>query len=157
MSMGRYVLLIFNVYAEHQSLPPSSPRISPLLLWFSAALAVVATIDLLAIVHVVRMFDTVFQDKDFAANLEYANPYIGLKELYDSGKVKPSKVDPILISPRLSGQVYVDEPDRLAPRGEHDYWSPMWGMLSPHEHHLYVTSKVWNVWTAPILSTLTFA
>ncbi|KAI0710871.1 hypothetical protein C8Q76DRAFT_738985 [Earliella scabrosa] len=102
-------------------------------------------IDFLSIVHVARMLDTVFQDKNFAANLEYANPYIGLKELYDSGKVKPFKIDPILIRPRISAQVFVNEPDRLAPRGEHDYWSPTWGMLSPHEHHLYVTSKIHTI------------
>ncbi|TFK82242.1 hypothetical protein K466DRAFT_500655 [Polyporus arcularius HHB13444] len=91
------------------------------------------------------MFDTVFQDKDFALNLEYANPYIGLKELYESGKLNSSEIAPILIRPRVSAQVFVDQPDKLAPRGEHDYWDETWGMLSPNERRLHVTPKVHTV------------
>ena len=88
------------------------------------------------------MSRTVFQDKDFAANLEYADPYIGLPELYASGQVNSSLIDPILIRPRVSTQVFVDEPDKLAPRGERDYWHKTWGMLSPHERRLHVTPNV---------------
>ena len=87
------------------------------------------------------MYGTVFQDKDFAGTLEYANPYIGLKELYESGTVNSSKLDPILLRPRISAQVFVDQPDRLSPRGERDYWDQTWGLMSPNEKHLHVTSK----------------
>ena len=120
----------------------SHDRVPQLLSWLAAAVVIVAVSDLLALAYIARMFDTVFQDENFAANLEYASPYIGLKELYESGQVNSSKIDPILIRPRVSAQVFVDEPDRLAPRGEHDYWSPAWGTLSPNERHLYVTPKV---------------
>ena len=88
------------------------------------------------------MFGTVFQDKDFAGTLEYANPYIGLEELYQSGKVNSSYIEPIIIRPRISAQVFVEDPDRLAPRGEHDYWHETWGMLSPNERRLHVTPTV---------------
>ena len=102
----------------------------------------VAFTDLVALAYVTHMYSTVFQDKDFASNLEYANPYIGLKELYESGKVESSEIAPILIRPRVSAQIFADEPNKLTPRGEHDYWDDTWGMLSPNERHLHVTPNV---------------
>ncbi len=120
----------------------SDSPISPLLLWLAGAVLLVACIDLLSLAYIWRMSGTVFQDKDFAANLEYADPYIGLTELYASGRVNASPIDPILIRPRVSAQVYVDRPDRLAPRGERDYWHATWGTLSPNERHLHVTPNV---------------
>lgn len=120
----------------------TSTPISPLLIWLASAILLVCCIDLMALIYVWRMSGTVFQDKNFAANLEYADPYIGLTELYTSGKVNSSPIDPILIRPRISAQVYVDEADRLTPRGERDYWHETWGMLSPHERHLHVTPNV---------------
>ncbi|KAI0739368.1 hypothetical protein C8Q80DRAFT_1111114 [Daedaleopsis nitida] len=91
------------------------------------------------------MFDTIFRDKDYTDKLEYANPYIGLKELYTSGKIHASKIQPILLRPQVSAQVFVHEPTRLAPRGEHDYNIPMQGMLSPNERHLHVTPKTHTI------------
>ncbi|RDX40722.1 hypothetical protein OH76DRAFT_308685 [Lentinus brumalis] len=120
-------------------------HIPRLLLWLAAAVVLVACTDLIALAYVARMFGTVFQDKDFALNLEYANPYIGLKELYESGKLNSSEIAPILIRPRVSAQVFVDQPDKLAPRGEHDYWDETWGMLSPNERRLHVTPKVHTI------------
>ncbi|KAM5531441.1 hypothetical protein V8D89_014898 [Ganoderma adspersum] len=122
-----------------------STPMSPLLLWLASAVLLVGCIDLIALAYVWHMSGTVFQDKDFAANLEYADPYIGLAELYASGRVNSSPIDPILIRPRVSAQVYVDEPDKLAPRGERDYWHETWGMLSPHERHLHVTPNVHTI------------
>ena len=112
------------------------------LLLLAIAVAVVTLTDVLALAYTARMFDTVFQDRDIEATLEYANPYIGLKELYESGKVNSSKIDPILSRPRISAQVFLDQPSRLAPRGEHDYYSPTWGTMSPQERHTRVTPTV---------------
>ncbi|KAI0700813.1 hypothetical protein C8T65DRAFT_580024 [Cerioporus squamosus] len=122
-----------------------SERIPRLLLWLATALVIVTCTDLIALAYIARMFNSVFQDKDFASNLEYANPYIGLKELYESGKVNSSEIAPILMRPRVSAQVLVDEPDKLAPRGEHDYWHETWGMLSPNERYLHVTPNVHTI------------
>ncbi|KAI1784832.1 hypothetical protein LXA43DRAFT_1121146 [Ganoderma leucocontextum] len=124
---------------------PSSERVSPLLPWLATAILLVACIDLLSLAYVYHMSGIVFQDKDFAANLEYADPYIGLTELYASGKVNSSTIEPILIRPRVSAQVYVDEPDKLAPRGERDYWHETWGTLSPNERHLHVTPNAHTI------------
>lgn len=115
---------------------------SPLLLWIGSTVLLVACIDLIALAYIWHMSRTVFQDKSFAENLEYADPYIGLTELYASGKVNSSPIDPILIRPRVSAKVYVNSPDKLAPRGERDYWHETWGMLSPNERHLHVTPNV---------------
>ncbi|KAI0755665.1 hypothetical protein C8Q74DRAFT_1320102 [Fomes fomentarius] len=119
--------------------------ISPLLLWLAAAVAIIAFIDIFALAYSIRMFNTVFQDRDFEVKLEYANPYIGLKELYELGKINSSKIDPILIRPRISAQVYLDEPDQLTPRGERDYWSAALGTLSPNERHLHIEPKIHTI------------
>ncbi|PIL34475.1 hypothetical protein GSI_03252 [Ganoderma sinense ZZ0214-1] len=139
-------------YAARIDMSPDIPRktrstpISPLVVWLASAVLLVGCIDLLALAYVWRISGTVFQDKDFAAaTLEYADPYIGLTELYASGKVNSSPIDPILVRPRVSAQVYVDQPTKLAPRGERDYWHETWGMLSPNERHLHVTPNVHTI------------
>ena len=91
------------------------------------------------------MFDTVFEDKNFAAHLKFADPYIGLRELYEAGKINTSDIDPIILRPRASGQVFPDSPERVSPRGERDAWVPGWGTVSPHEKHLHVTRTVSNL------------
>ncbi|KAJ2966014.1 hypothetical protein NUW54_g13930 [Trametes sanguinea] len=75
----------------------------------------------------------------------YASPYIGLDALYASGKVNASKVNPITIRPRISAQVFVNEPGKLAPIGERDYWHETYGMMSTHERRLHVTSEIHTV------------
>ncbi|OSC98581.1 hypothetical protein PYCCODRAFT_1439091 [Trametes coccinea BRFM310] len=119
--------------------------VSPLALWLGALVLVIACTDLGALLYVGYLSRTVFQDKNFAANLEYASPYIGLDELYASGKVNASKVDPITIRPRISAQVFVNEPGRLAPIGERDYWHKTYGRMSTHERRLQVTPEIHTI------------
>ena len=140
MPNGTFCSAVFMSSKRADNTP--SKHISPVLLWLAAAVCIVACVDLVALTFIWRMFGTVFQDKDFAGTLEYANPYIGLEELYQSGKVNSSHIEPIVIRPRISAQVFVEDPDRLAPRGEHDYWHETWGMLSPNERRLHVTPTV---------------
>ena len=83
--------------------------------------------DLIAFTYVCHMFNTVFEDKRISGDVEFANPYIGLKELYESGQLVSSKIEPIINRPRLSAQIFVNEPDRPAPRGERDHWIDGWG------------------------------
>ena len=67
--------------------------LSPLLLWLADAALLVGCIDLIVLTYVWCMSGTVFEHECFAANLEYADPYIGLTELYASaGKVNSSSV-----------------------------------------------------------------
>ncbi|KAI0325746.1 hypothetical protein GY45DRAFT_1329853 [Cubamyces sp. BRFM 1775] len=118
---------------------------SPLFLWVGALVLVIACTDLVALLYVGHLSRTVFQDKDFASHLEYASPYIGLKELYESGAVNKTEVDPITVRPRVSAQVFANDTDRLAPRGEHDYWHTRYGRMSPNERHLHVTSDIHTI------------
>lgn len=115
------------------------------LFWLAITVTIIVLTDIVALAYTAHMLNTVFQDKDYAAKLEFADPYIGLKTLYESGKINASKIDPILLRPQVSAQVFLDEPRKLAPRGEHDYWSPGLGTLSTNERHLHVTPEVSNL------------
>lgn len=119
-----------------------STSTSPLALWLGALVLVIAATDLAAVAYTARLARTVFAPKDFAARLEYASPYIGLDELYASGQVNASVLEPITIRPRIAAQVFVQEPDRPAPRGEHDYWHETYGRMSPNERRLRVSPDV---------------
>ncbi|OJT11907.1 hypothetical protein TRAPUB_11553 [Trametes pubescens] len=158
------VLLSEDVDAseESQSPPPTGGRLSsektwlpglrtpststsPLALWLGALVLVIAATDLAAVAYTARLARTVFAPKDFAARLEYASPYIGLDELYASGQVNSSVLEPITIRPRIAAQVFVREPDRPAPRGEHDYWHETYGRMSPNERRLRISPDVHTI------------
>ncbi|KAI0370740.1 hypothetical protein BV20DRAFT_943374 [Pilatotrama ljubarskyi] len=85
-----------------------------------------------------RIMDTVYADVG-VADLEYASPYYGLAELYSSGTINASRIEPILNTPRVVTQVFFDRPDEVAPIGEHDVFQKAFGTLSPHEKHLRVS------------------
>ncbi|KAI0821766.1 hypothetical protein BC628DRAFT_797157 [Trametes gibbosa] len=133
---------------RHSSSDPShTPRTptSPIALWLGALVLIISLIDIAALAYTAHLARTVFAPKDFAARLEYASPYIGLPELYASGDVNASALEPITIRPRVSAHVFVSEPDRPAPRGEHDYWHETYGTMSPHERRLRVTPDVHTI------------
>ncbi|KAH9914376.1 uncharacterized protein BXZ73DRAFT_106618 [Epithele typhae] len=113
--------------------------LSSLAKWIVSALLVICFTDVVGFLYLVRSFATVYQDPHYATNLEYADSYIGLKELYASGRINSSAIDPIFVRPRVSAQVYEDDPDNLTPLGERDYWRDGFGRASPHERRLYVT------------------
>ncbi|KAI0773144.1 hypothetical protein BD413DRAFT_472806 [Trametes elegans] len=91
-----------------------------------------------------RIVNTVYADVS-TAELEYASPYYGLAELYSSGTVQASRIDPILNIPRVVAQVFSDRPDELAPVGEHDVFTKAFGSLTPHEKHLKVSANTRTV------------
>ncbi|KAL6306347.1 hypothetical protein BKA93DRAFT_153763 [Sparassis latifolia] len=102
-------------------------------------LLVVAAVDILSVIYISHIFQTYYADENAGLNeLEFANPNVGLDALYKSGIVNASRIEPILNTPRLVAQVYHDHPSRLAPTGEHEYYSAWFGTLSPHERHLQV-------------------
>lgn len=106
-----------------------------------AAFAIIVISDVITLAYMWRMFRTVYRTTD-KLDLEFANPYIGLADLYKSGTVNSSKVDPIIIQPRVSAPVYRDRPDRLTPLGERDTYDHIWGTTSPNERHLDVNPNV---------------
>lgn len=104
-------------------------------------MVVVATTDGIALFYMCRIMDTVYANLS-TDELEFANPYHGLDTLYSSGKIKPSKIDPIQNIPRVVAQVFPDRPRELAPVGQHDLFNKVFGTLSPHEKHLHVSPDV---------------
>ncbi|KAH9915530.1 uncharacterized protein B0H18DRAFT_1124853 [Fomitopsis serialis] len=113
----------------------SSKFARPVWQYVLACLLLVALTDLAFLSYIARIFATEYFDD---ADLPLANPYIGLKELYDLGRVEPDRLDPLLNKPRLATQVFRDEPDRAGTRGEHEVWNAAMGTLSPYDRHLLV-------------------
>ncbi|KAH9837916.1 uncharacterized protein C8Q71DRAFT_568715 [Rhodofomes roseus] len=114
----------------------SSSRFArPLWQYALATLLLVALTDLAFLAYISRIFATEYFD---AADLPLANPYIGLKELYELGRVEPDRIEPLLNRPRVATQVFRDEPDRAGSRGEHEVWNTMMGTLSPYDRHLLI-------------------
>ncbi|KAH9934033.1 uncharacterized protein BXZ73DRAFT_100872 [Epithele typhae] len=100
---------------------------------------------MLGLAYLVHSYYTVFQDPADISRLEFASPYIGLKELYASGRVNSSRIDPILVRPRFSAQVFPEDAYRLAPLGERDRWENDFGRISPHERRLHVTPETHTI------------
>ncbi|KAI0643351.1 hypothetical protein C8Q79DRAFT_915164 [Trametes meyenii] len=91
-----------------------------------------------------RIMNTVYADVG-TTDLEFASPYYGLAELYASGTINASHIDPILNTPRVVAQVFSDRPGELAPVGEHDTFNKVFGTLSPHEKHLQVSPNTHTI------------
>ena len=100
--------------------------------------------DGVAVLYMSRIMNTVYADLS-TTDLEFASPYHGLAELYASGTINASHIDPILNLPRLVTQVSSEHPNQPGPPGAHDYWHPSFGTLSPHERRLRVAPGVRTV------------
>ena len=120
--------------------------------WTIAAVVVVSLIDVFSVLYLAHANATVFRTKDFTSKLEYADAYMGLKEMYSSGRTSNAKIQSILMRPALAAQVYPNEPRKLAPRGERDYSNPTGARLSPNERRLHVTPDVRLVASSSLLS-----
>ena len=104
-------------------------------------LVIVALADLVTLFYMSRIMTSVYAEVG-TDGLEFASPYHGLAELYSSGTINASHIDPILNTPRVVAQVFSDRPKELAPVGEHDLFNKVFGTLSPHEKHLHVSQNV---------------
>ena len=109
------------------------------------AIVFVTLTDSVAILYLAHANATIFRDKDFASKLEYADPYIGLKEMYSNGRASNVKIDPIVLRPDISAQVFTQEPYKVAVRGEHDYWDEEGARLSPNERRVHVSPNVCTI------------
>ncbi|EMD31795.1 hypothetical protein CERSUDRAFT_100023 [Gelatoporia subvermispora B] len=101
--------------------------------------------DILALLYVSYVFHTVYPASiPDLSKLEIANQYVGLDELYNSGTVKPSRVNPILIEPRAIAQVFRDHPVQIGPLAEHEHMTAL-GTVSPREQHLFVDGQTHTI------------
>ncbi|KAI0329479.1 hypothetical protein GY45DRAFT_862645 [Cubamyces sp. BRFM 1775] len=112
----------------------------PYLSWMLSLLVIVALADLATLFYMSRVMNTVYAEVG-VDGLEFASPYHGLAELYSSGTINASRIEPILNTPRVVAQVFSDRPKELAPVGEHDLFNKVFGTLSPHEKHLHVSKN----------------
>ncbi|OBZ73325.1 hypothetical protein A0H81_06838 [Grifola frondosa] len=115
-----------------------------ILLWIITLLLIITVTDILSLLYVRHVFATVYSDSN-TAELEFANPYIGLAELYKYGGINASRIDPILNRPRVVAQVFRDRPMELAPLGEHDWFDPSYGTITPNEKHLKVDQNTHTI------------
>ncbi|KAI0057084.1 hypothetical protein BV25DRAFT_1813035, partial [Artomyces pyxidatus] len=88
---------------------------------------------------VARLFRTTYAPTS-TADLPFANPYVGLDELYRSGDANSTTVGSILTKPRVVAQLFPDEPAKHAPIGEHERFGG-YGMLTPREQHFQVDRR----------------
>ena len=105
--------------------------------WVTAFLCVFVLFDAVIYSYVAH---TLLRDEVVPA-LEMKNPYIGLDEMYGYGIVNSSHHDPIVNKARRVAHVFSDDPHRSSPVDEHRSLTS-YGMLSPPEQHLRVTSEV---------------
>jgi len=147
-----YIALLSDVSPEH--LPDEKVSASrgaslqwPSTRWVYAAivtLAIIVATDIFFMAYAFHVIRHEYMPKNVNM-LELANPYIGLRALYESGMVNASKIDPILVPPLINAQVYRDHPNRLASNVEHDYYTAPYGTMSPHERHLEINDSVLTI------------
>jgi len=112
-----------------------SPR--SLLSFATILLLIVSVTDVLALVWIANIFRTHYADQDFSS-LEFGNPYVGLDSLYKGGNVNTSTIEPFVRKPRIAGQVFPGNQDKLAPAGAHDAWWDEFGTFGTNERHFQV-------------------
>ncbi|KAF9562252.1 hypothetical protein CPC08DRAFT_687886 [Agrocybe pediades] len=109
--------------------------------YISAALiSILFLIDMIAFILVIRMLldaNTIGSED----TLEFRNPYIGLDELYTSGKVKSSTYSRLVNEPRFATQISSADPDRVFPVDLHR-WLTDFGFVSPSDRRLKVSTTV---------------
>ena len=81
--------------------------------------------------------------EDYPEELEIANAYYGLDELYDPrwNLANSSHHDPIINLPRRLGMVDSLDPQKISPFEEHLTLTP-YGRMSIPDHHLQVSDQV---------------
>jgi len=102
-----------------------------------AVLSVLIAVDIAAYTYMTRLlFSQVGLD-----DLEYRSSYVGLDELYESGKLAPSRYNRTINMPRSAVQVYETYPDKVSAQGDHQ-WLSDFGTLAPPDRHLQVSGTV---------------
>jgi len=108
------------------------------------ALALFFGTDIIIFISVARLILNVTRTVKNQEMMEFRNPYIGLDELYSLQRTRPSTYRTVVNEPRLTAQVSIIEPDRVFPIDAHR-WLSDFGLLSPPDRHLQVTSVIHTI------------
>jgi hypothetical protein len=141
-----YTLLNDSEYDDQREKPRTrSVRVEndKLALAVVAGLIVFFLVDLIAFAFIARMLLGAHSLGD-QANMEFRNPYIGLDALYSYQNIKPSRYNKVINEPRLSAQISAAEPTKVFPIDPHR-WLSDFGLLSPPDRHLQVSSHIHTV------------
>jgi hypothetical protein len=125
-------------FAENGRYKPQPNRLSILM---ASGLMMFFVVDIFVFISVARLLLEARYSAEDPENMEFRNPYIGLNELYGYHKIKPSRYNTLINEPRLSAQISPVEPSRVFPIDAHR-WLSDFGVLSPPDRHLQVTSDV---------------
>jgi hypothetical protein len=140
-----YTLLDDNEYENQEKPRTRSVRVETdtLNLAMVAGLIIFFLVDLIAFTFIARMLLAArsLEDQD---KMEFRNPYIGLDALYGYNKITPSRYNKVINEPRLSAQISAAEPTRVFPIDPHR-WLSDFGLLSPPDRHLQVSSHIHTV------------
>ena len=98
-------------------------------------------VDIFVFISAARLLLEARYSAEDPENMEFRNPYIGLDELYTYHKIKPSRYNTLINEPRFSAQISQAERSRVFPIDTHR-WLSDFGVLSPPDRHLQVTSDV---------------
>ncbi|KZT04283.1 uncharacterized protein LAESUDRAFT_682844 [Laetiporus sulphureus 93-53] len=120
----------------------SQTIISSLLHGTTGILVLFIVLDLIAFLYVFR--SVLALSGPSTDEFEFRNPYIGLDELYASGRVNASRYDPIVNVPRVAAQVSSTEPNKVGVEDEHRYLSNF-GTMTPLDRHLQVSSTIHTI------------
>lgn len=125
-------------FTENVRYKPQPNRVSIIM---ASGLMLFFVVDIFVFISVARLLLEARYSAEEPESMEFRNPYIGLDELYSYHKTKPSRYNTLINKPRLSAQISSAEPSRVFPIDAHR-WLSDFGVLSPPDRHLQVTSNV---------------
>ncbi|KAH9486100.1 hypothetical protein JR316_0000164 [Psilocybe cubensis] len=106
-------------------------------------LAIFFIFDIMAFVYIIMILKETSRI-GAVDSLPFKNPYVGLDQLYNLHKIKPSQYDRIVNEPRLATQISQDEPQKIFPVDLHR-WLSDFGLLSPPDRNFKVTSTIHTI------------
>jgi len=141
---GQTMLLFGKKYSDIYSFTENARyKLQPnrLSIIMASGLMVFLVVDIIVFISMARLLLEAKYSAEEPENMEFRNPYIGLDELYNYHKIKPSHYNTLTNEPRISAQISSAEPSRVFPIDAHR-WLSDFGVLSPPDRHLQVTSDV---------------
>ncbi|CCL98203.1 uncharacterized protein FIBRA_00197 [Fibroporia radiculosa] len=118
---------------------------SAFLKWATIFLCMIILIDLAVYLHVFRIILGLVDGSIAELEAEYRNPYVGLAELYASGRVNALHYGPITNVPRVAQQVSRSEPRKVFQEAVHRRWLGQFGTVSPNDRRLHVSNDLHTI------------
>ena len=141
---GQTLLLFWKKYSDIYAFTENArynPQPNRLSIIMASGLVVFLVVDIIVFISMARLLLEARYSAEEPEYMEFRNPYIGLDELYSYHTIKPSRYDILINEPRLSAQISSAEPSQVYPIDAHR-WLSDFGVLSPPDRHLQVTSDV---------------